>query len=51
MFREPISKIKNQKYVGPSSLMSILVKSAEESGISMITDLLNHFIVEKVIPA
>ena len=46
-------KIKNGKAVGPSGVISEMVKVAEDAGeavVDMITDLVNQIIVRRVIP-
>ena len=50
MIRESISKMKNWKAAGPSSLVSEMVKAAGEAGVDMITNLVSQIIVEGVIP-
>ena len=52
MVRESVSKIKNGKFAGPSrGFVSEMVKAAGEARVHMIADLVNHIIVEGVIPA
>ena len=48
MVRESINKMSNGKAVGPSSIVSEMVKTA---GVDMIIDLLNQIIFQGVIPA
>ena len=40
-----ISKIKNGKTIGPSGLVSEMIKSAQEAEIDVITYLINQIIV------
>ena len=46
MIRESVSLTKNEKSLGPSFVVSEIVKAAEEAG-DMITDLVNQIIAEK----
>ena len=48
--RKLVIKMKNGKATGPSSLVSEMVKAAEEVGVCMINDLVNQ-ITLRVIPA
>ena len=50
MIRESISKMKNGKAAGPSGLVSEMVKALGE-GVDMNTNLVNHIIVDRGIPA
>ena len=45
MIRESVSKMKNGKNARPSGLVSEMVKVAGETGVSMITDLVNQIFV------
>ena len=51
MVRESINKMSNGKAVGPSSIVSEMVKTAGKAGVDMIIDLLNQIIFQEVIPA
>ena len=50
MVRVSISKMKNRKAAGPSTVVSEMIVAVGEAGVDMITDLVNQIIVE-VIPA
>ena len=50
MVRGSITKRKNGKDLGPSGVVSEMVKVAGETGVVMILDLVNQIIVEGVIP-
>ena len=45
MIRESVSKMKNGNNARPSGLVSEMVKVARETGVSMITDLVNQIFV------
>ena len=51
MVKELISKMKNGKTAGQSSIVLEMVKAAEKTGVEIITDLVNQIMVEGVIPA
>ena len=51
MVRVSISKMKNRKAAGPSTVVSEMIVAVGEAGVDMITDLVNQIIVEEVIPA
>ena len=51
MIRGTTSKMKNGKSAGLSGLVSEMVKSAGETGVDILTDLINQTILEGVIPA
>lgn len=51
MFRESKIKIKNEKAVGPSGVISEMVKAAGKAGVDMIIDLVNQITVRRVTPA
>ena len=46
MLRESISKIKNGKAAGLSGVVSEMVKTAGEAVAEMMTDIVNHIIVD-----
>ena len=47
MVRESVSKIKNGKAAGLSSVVSEIVKTAGETGAEMIKDIINQIIVDR----
>lgn len=51
MVSESINKINNGKAPEPSGLVSKMVKAAGETGVDMITELVNQIIVERLIPS
>ena len=51
MVSESINKINNGKAPEPSGLMSKMVKAAGETGVDMITELVNQIIVKRLIPS
>ena len=51
MIRGTTSKMKNGKSAGLSGVVSEMVKSAGETGVDILTDLINQTILEGVIPA
>ena len=51
MVRVSISKMKNRKAAGPSTVVSEMTVAVGEAGVDIITDLVNQIIVEEVIPA
>lgn len=51
MIRGTTSKMKNGKSAGLSGVVSGMVKSAGETGVDILTDLINQTILEGVIPA
>ena len=51
MIRGTTSKMMNGKSAGLSGVVSEMVKSAGETGVDILTDLINQTILEGVIPA
>ena len=51
MIRGTTSKMKNGKSAGLSGVVSEMVKLAGETGVDILTDLINQTILEGVIPA
>ena len=51
MIRGTTSKMKNGKSAGLSGVVSEMLKSAGETGVDILTDLINQTILEGVIPA
>ena len=51
MIRGTTSKMKNGKSAGLSGVVSEMVKSAGETGVDILTDLINQTILEGAIPA
>ena len=51
MVRESISKMKNGKAAGLSGVVSVNIRAVGETGVDIITDLINQIVVEGVIPA
>ena len=50
MIRGTTSKMKNGKSAGLSAVVSEMVTSAGETGVDILTDLINQTILEGVIP-